>query len=79
MRPEQCPGSQARAETENAFSPHASGGKIDVLDNVVQSDVGIIAGGSRQSRRREPGECSKGILRCGKAGEDKVVPNDIRL
>src|ERR1700722_6413179 len=70
IRFQQCASRQVRSKTEELFLPDSSGGKIDVFDNVVQSDVRVEAGSARQSWRGESRESGKRPCGRCKAGED---------
>src|SRR5258708_38976532 len=79
MRFEESPGGNIGAHTEDALTSHTGGRKIDILDNVVQRDMRVKTRGSRERRRREPGEGRERIFGGGETGEDKIEPNHVRV
>ena len=79
MSAEQGLGGEVRADAKELFAANAGGGKIDVLDDVVQRDVREEAGSARKSGRRKAEECGNGRVRSCKAREDEVEPDHIGL
>ena len=63
-----------------SFLAHSGAGEIDVFDDVVQSDVGVIAETHESEpactvRQRPPPDAPE----CAKAGKDEVEPHHVRL
>ena len=57
----------------NSFSrPHASGGKIDVFNDVVQRDMREKAGGACEGRRRETQKSGERCIGSCKAGKTRL-------
>ncbi len=52
---------EVRADAKKFFAANAGGGKIDVLDDVVQGDVREEPGSAREGGRREAEECGNGL------------------
>src|ERR1039458_2808404 len=71
---QQCFCGDVSAESKQLLAPHSRGRKIDMLDDMVQSDMREEARGSSESGRKEPRKCGNRVLRGCKAGEDEVVP-----
>ena len=67
------------ADAQDAVAVHAGGGEIDVFEDVVEGDVGVESGGTRQGGGRESGEGGERLVGCGETGEDQVVPDHVGL
>ena len=70
---------QLGSNAEKLAVTQSGGSKIHVLQDVMQGDVGVIAGGADKSRRGQPRECGDGHVWRGKGGKDKIEPDHVGI
>ncbi len=74
---QQYPGGHVTAKAKQCFLPDTGAGKVDVLDDVVQRDMGAEAEGSSQRRRPQPGKRGHRMFLGRESGEHQVEPDHI--